>query len=524
MLPAAATDSSMTTNPQQIVAPAKRPVFEVWSIAWPTVLTMTSFTVMQFIDKLMVGQVGPEQVAAQGNGGSWSFVIIGTVMGVVSVVNTFVGQNLGAEKPERGSAYPWSAFWLSIAAWVLLLIPWALILPFIFAAIHHTEDVSDAASLVAMESNYAQILLFGGVFVLIGRGFAQYFFGMHRPGIVTIVTVIANIVNISANYILIFGEEGLPGFLPGIPGTPALGLTGAAIGTVVGMFVEAIGPMVVFLGPAFNKAYQTRAAWRPRWSVIRDLFHLGWPAGMQFGNEIICWAIFMTVFVGHFGTEHMAAGWIALGYMHLSFMPAVGLSVATNSIVAKYVGAGQPDVAVSRARLSMVMGMVYMSVCAAIFIVFRTQLIEFFIAGSNISAAERDSIIRIGANLLILVALFQTVDAIGIVYTGALRGAGDTVWPGVLTAIYSWVFIVGGGWVAIRWFPETESIGPWIAAAIYIILYGVTMLVRFERGRWRSIRILENDERLEAGRAAPVTVGPPASGPDGAISDLVDPP
>jgi MATE family multidrug resistance protein len=172
----------------------------------------------------------------------------------------------------------------------------------------------------------------------------------------------------------------------------------------------------------------------------------------------------------------------------------------------------------------MVMGMVYMSVCAAIFIIFRTQLIEFFIAGSNISAAERDSIIRIGANLLILVALFQTVDAIGIVYTGALRGAGDTVWPGVLTAIYSWVFIVGGGWVAITWFPETESIGPWIAAAIYIILYGVTMLVRFERGRWRSIQILENDERLEAGRAAPVTAGPPASGPDGAISDLVDPP
>ena len=90
-------------------------------------------------------------------------------------------------------------------------------------------------------------------------------------------------------------------------------------------------------------------------------------------------------------------------------------------------------------------------------------MMEWFVGGSNYTAQERQDIIRLGANMLILVALFQTVDAFGIVYMGALRGAGDTVWPGVVTAIYSWVFIVGGGWIAVTYFPEIGSIGPWIA-------------------------------------------------------------
>lgn len=147
-----------------------------------------------------------------------------------------------------------------------------------------------------------------------------------------------------------------------------------------------------------------------------------------------------------------------------------------------------------------------------------------FINSDQYSALEREEIIRLGANMLIVVAVFQTVDALGIVYTGALRGAGDTVFPGIATAIYSWVFIVGGGWVAVTFFPQLGSIGPWIAASVYIILIGLTMAIRFERGGWRSIDLLGNNTKREAGRAAPLTIGPPASEADAAMSDLVDPP
>ncbi len=494
---------------------------EVWSLAWPTILTMTSFTVMQFTDRLMVGQIGKVEIAAQGNAGTWAFAAISIIMGVVTVVNTFVSQHLGAKEPEKGSKYPWNAGWMALAAWFVIIVPFVFIIPHIFKLINPEEA---DAKLVSLESMYANYMLLGCVFLLVGRGFTQYFLGLHKPKIITVSTIIANIVNVVANYILIFGENGIDGFLPGIPGTPALGLKGAAIATVIGMFMETIIPFAVFISPKYNNKYGTRKNWYPSFQTIKSLFKIGWPGSIQWGNEIICWALFMTVFVGGFGTNDMAAGWIALAFLQLSFMPAVGINVAINSIVGKYIGAKEPDIAVSRARVGVALAMVYMTICAVIFVIFRYEFVAMFINSDQYSALEREEIIRLGANMLIVVAVFQTVDALGIVYTGALRGAGDTVFPGIATAIYSWVFIVGGGWVAVTFFPQLGSIGPWIAASVYIILIGLTMAIRFERGGWRSIDLLGNNTKREAGRAAPLTIGPPASEADAAMSDLVDPP
>jgi len=521
--------TTATLHPEPIDARV-RPLAEVWAIAWPTVLTMLSYTVMQFVDKLMVGQVGPVHVAAQGNGGIWSFVPIVLMLGLITVVNTYVSQNLGAGHPEKGSPYPWAALWMSLGTWVVVLLPLAFAAPYLFPFMHPGQDAASFADLVRLESGYCQILLVGGLFTLSARSMHHFFFGLHRPRLITVAAILGNCVNVIINYILIFGEEGLPALnLPGIPGTPAWGLYGAAIGTVCGGFVEFIVPFWVFIGPKMNAELKTRRAWKPRLKPMRDLWKIGWPAAIQYGNEIVCWSLFMTVLVGQFGKDHMAAGWIALGYMHLSFMPAVGFSVAVSSLVGKYIGAGQPDIAVSRARLGLGLAMVYMTLCALGFFVFRYSLINLFVGGEvdgvAISPEQARHIIEIGAKLMICAAIFQTVDAFGIVYTGALRGAGDTVWPAFITVIFSWVFIIAGGWMMIWWMPDLGSVGPWIAASVYIILYGVTMAWRFESGHWRSIRLLENEEestepRQEAARVAPFAPGVPASGGEASVRDL----
>ncbi|MCH8153494.1 MAG: MATE family efflux transporter [Planctomycetes bacterium] len=493
-----------------------RPLYEVWAIAWPIVVTMTSYTVMQFVDKLMVAQVGPLQVAAQGNGGIWAFAPIGFVLGALTVVNTYVSQNLGAGTPGNGPKYAWAAMWLSVGAWVLLLLPWAACLPWLFSSMGHGDE------LLRLETGYGQILLLGAVLLLASRGLNHYFFGLHRPRIVTVAAIVGNIVNGVANYVLIFGSEGFPAWgLPGVPGVPAMGLFGAAVGTIIGTAVELAIPLAVFLGPKMHRELGSRRPWRIQLSPIRDVLKLGWPAAVQFGNEIVCWSIFMSVLVGMFGEAHMTAGWIALGYMHLSFMPAIGFSVAVSSLVGKYIGAGQPDIAVARARLGLALAVVYMSICGLLFFVFRHQLIGFFVAGKDLSPDQAQEIITIGGKLMICAAVFQTVDAFGITYTGALRGAGDTVWPGIVTIIFSWLFIVAGGWLMIVTWPQLGSIGPWIAASAYIIIYGITMSWRFETGRWRSIKLLEPRAR-DAAQVAPIGPGPPATDPDAAVRDLAE--
>jgi MATE family multidrug resistance protein len=345
--------------------------------------------------------------------------------------------------------------------------------------------------LVEMETAYAQILLAAGIVTVGAKALANFFFGLQRPKVVTVAAIAGNIANILGNYAFIYGERGLPELgLPGIPGAPELGLIGAAIGTAIGSTVEALVPLVVFLSRRLNDTLAIRRAWRPDFAAMRDILRLGWPAGLQFGNEMICWAIFMTVLAGSFGSAHMTAGWAAMRFVHMSFMPAVGLSTAATSLVGKHIGEGDHARATRSAHAAVAIGVVWMTLCAIAFVVFRHELTGVFIDDGTPPdlAAE---IRAIGATIFICAAVFQTLDAVGIVYTGALRGAGDTIFPGVLTVVLSWGVIVGGGYAMVRLFPQLESTGPWIAATAYIAILGVVLAIRFERGGWKRLHLLE---------------------------------
>ena len=118
-------------------------------------------------------------------------------------------------------------------------------------------------------------------------------------------------------------------------------------------------------------------------------------------------------------------------------------------------------------------------------------------------------------------AFFQTLDAVGIVYIGALRGAGDTLIPGLATVVFSWLFIVFGGWLAIELLPHLTSLGPWLAATAYITALGIAMAWRFESGAWRGRRLVESDEAARAA-VAPLVGGPPATDAAGAVEDLAE--
>ena len=132
-------------------------------------------------------------------------------------------------------------------------------------------------------------------------------------------------------------------------------------------------------------------------------------------------------------------------------------------------------------------------VCGVLFVVFRHDLIGLFIPEST-PPADAERLVALGSKFLIAVAAFQLFDAVAMVLSGALRGAGDTVWPGVATLVLSWTTIVAGGLAMTRFFPSLESVGPWIAAAAYVALLATALLVRFLTGRWKKIDLLKRSE------------------------------
>ncbi|MDX2131499.1 MAG: MATE family efflux transporter [Planctomycetota bacterium] len=457
--------------------PAASPWRETLAIAGPTVATMTSYTLMTFTDKWLVSMIGPEPiyVGAQGNGGLAAWVPMSILHGTLTIINTFVSQNMGAGRPERGPAYAWNGLWLGLLFWAVFLFPFSFTLPAIFDA----AKMDPAQARLATQ--YGQILLWGSFITMVTRSMSQFFYGMHKAKVVMVAGVAANIFNLGISYVLTFGLFGLP----------KLGVAGSAIGTVIATLVEAAIPMGVFLGRAMNTKYRTRAAWRPSLPVVRDIVRLGWPGGIMFGNEMACWSIFMVYLVSHFGREHATAGWIAHQYMSLSFMPAVGLSVACTALVGKYQGMGRSDLAQHRAFLCLRASVIYMGICGVLFLVFREELIRFFVPGTtDPEAVER--LVEIGSGFLMATAAFQLFDAGAMIISGALRGAGDTVFPGVFTVIASWVLIVGGGFAFVEFAPSLGSLGPWIAAAGYITVLCIALLARFLSGRWKSIKVVHD--------------------------------
>ncbi|MSR44018.1 MAG: MATE family efflux transporter [Phycisphaerales bacterium] len=468
--------------PIQQVKSAVRSASEVWSLAWPTVITMMSYTMMQFVDSIMVAQLGPLELSAQGNGGVWTWTVIAALVGVITLVNTFISQSLGAGESSAVARYAWGGIWLALGSWVLVLIPVGFLgLPLAFSLMGHEPRLE------TLELQYAQILVAGGCFTLVGKAVSNFFFGIGRPKVVTVAALIGNVVNLVMNYVLIFGDQGLPQFgLPGVQGITPMGVAGSAIATVMGVAIECAIPLAIFLGPKMARTFATRSSWRPDVGAIKDLLRVGWPASLQFGNEMFCWSVFMTVLVGAFGTAHLAAGWIVLRYMHLSFMPAVGFSIATTTLVGRSIGAKNPQLAIRYARTAVWMSVVYMAGWGILMMVFREPMVRLFTTEGVAGDASAELVVTIGSQIMICAAVFQAFDAVGIVYTGALRGAGDTLWPGLVIVGFSWSIILGGGWWIMDAHPQLGSLGPWIGSTVYIIAIGGALAWRFERGRWRT--------------------------------------
>lgn len=450
------------------------PVRELIRIALPSVVASTSYTVMQFVDKWVVSHIGPDPVyvGAQGSGGLAAWIPVSIAYGVISIVNTFVSQNLGAGKPERGPAYAWNGLWLGVLAW-LLLIPYGLALPGLF------ELMGYEPRRVELASEYGQIMVFGSLLTICSRAIGHFFYGMQRPAVVMVAAVAGNLVNLLFNWLLVFGHMGFP----------ALGLTGSAIATLIGTAVEGLIPLALFLGPKLNASLATRRQWRPNPRLMRDILGLGWPAGLMYGSEMICWGFFMLYLVGSQGPEAGTAGFIAQQWMSLSFMPAVGIATAVASTVGKYMGMKRPDLASKRAMVGLAIAMAYMGSCGILFILFRTPMVDLFMPDDTPDAA-RAMVLDLGGKFLIATAAFQLFDGMAMAIGGALRGAGDTHFLGVVTVLLSWSVMVGGGLAIVTCLPQWGSVGPWVAAASYIAILAVVSMARFLTGGWRRLSVV----------------------------------
>jgi MATE family, multidrug efflux pump len=441
-------------------------VKHILALSLPIILTMTSHTVMQTVDALMLGQHSKDELAAIYPAGLMYYVVAALMMGTVTCNNTFVSQSVGRGRPRDGARYTIHAIYIGLG-YQLLFLPLYGVSGNIFGLFGHAPAVAE------LEGTYFSIRTLGLGATGVIMASSTFFQATNRPMIPLITGVIANVINLFGDWLLIFGKWGFP----------ELGIKGAAAMTVAANWFEAILLIVVFLSWRNHRVYRTRR-WAPfEWQRLRQLLSVGIGSGIHWVIDIASWSIFISAVVARLGTDIAAGNSAAGNILHLSFMPTIGLNIGISALVGRHIGEKHIRRAKRVAYIGMGLAASYMGAMGTIFVLNRHSLIALFVKGGDGSG-----VISAGAVILCYGVLYQIVDGIGIIAYGALKGAGDTRFPAWCSAIVAWCFFVPAG----LYFGRADVYGlhgAWISAVIYVWILDVVFFSRFVSERWRKINI-----------------------------------
>jgi multidrug resistance protein, MATE family len=437
------------------------------ALSWPIILTMLSRLALTTTDFFFVSRLGTDATAAISPSTILVFTVICVGMGAATSIQTFVAQAMGRRQPHEAASYAWQGFYIAILLAIISLPASLLAEPF-------WRLVGNAPEVQKLEVAYCQIAFWCMGFSIICASLDGFFNGIQKP-IVGLVSVFVSVVfNAVANYLLVFGKLGFP----------ALGIRGSAIATVIAWGIRAAMLTAVFLSPRFNERFRTRMSAGFHAAKFRSILRLGGPIAFQWVLDIGSWFVFLTLLMGEFGTQAMAASNIGLQLMHISFMPAIGLGIGMCSLIGHAIGERKPDLAARRATVGMWMTGLYMGAIGLVFWLARTPLMRLL--------SDDAEVIQLGGNVLIWAAIFQVFDAAQITYVNALRGAGDTRWPAIVVAAHCWLIFIGGGYLMAKYCPQLGLNGPWMTCTLYITLLGLALRRRFAGGTWRKIELFKD--------------------------------
>ena len=443
---------------------------ELARVAYPLILSHLSFTIQTFVDRLFLTWYSAAAVAGAVTGlfAVWSVIALFT--GTGEYLTTFVAQYLGAGRPGRIGPALWQGVYFSLAAGALVAALVPLAGPAFSLAGHAPE-------LRAYEVDYAQVLLLGAFPIVLMATLSTFFAGRGQTQAILRVNVLATLVNVVFDYLWIFGKAGFP----------ELGVRGAALATVLSQVVGALAYAGLILAPRFRAEYGTLSGWRPEPALIARLVRFGMPTGLQYSLEVAAFAIFMVI-VGRIGTAELAASGIAFNLNMIVFMPMVGLSIAVSSLVGRHLGAERPERAERVVRTALALSFGYMALCGLVYVFGAPLLLAPYAAGAD--AASWPPIAGIATALLRFVALYSVFDMMNLIHAAGLRGAGDTVYPMLLTFLLAWAAMLVPAWLGCVVLGAGVYFA-WSVASGYVLLLGLLMRRRFRAGHWKTMRVIE---------------------------------
>lgn len=444
-------------------------VKDVLVVALPMLLSMSFDTLMTFIDRLFLSKLGPAEMNAALGAGAVQLALTMFFTGMISYTTAMVAQRLGGKRRWDCARAFMQALYVSLMCVPLLYL--TIPLGHVVFGMEHLP-----ADQLQYQKTYFNILMFGGVINLVRNVAPCFFSGIGETKIVMKAAFVGMLVNVACNFVLIYGMGPVP----------ALGVAGAAYGTLIGNLVSTVILFAKFFGKSCHRRFRTRYAFAFSWPLTRELLKKGIPSGVEMFLNMSAFQLLILMFHA-LGPESATASSVMFNWDMVAYVPLMGLEVASTSLVGRYVGA-KDGAAASRSTYSgLKLGWGYSLLMGIFFIFLPGILTDIFKPDVAEASAEAIAIFEsarpMSIFMLRIATLYIFVEVLLVIYAGALRGAGDTLWVMFACAIMNWC--VAGSLYLVAYVFGLPAHLAWIAVVAVYSTAPVLFWLRWKNGKWR---------------------------------------
>ena len=439
-------------------------------LAWPLIIANSFWNLQMTIDRVLLGQYSTDALGAAMAVFGIFWAPMALVQQTASYVTTFVAQLLGAKRePEIGSSV-WQSIYVAIIGGLLFLL-------FIPITPKLIDLMGHSAKLKALEIAYFRAMCFAALPTALVATASGFFTGLGRSSVILRINFIGMAANAVLDYAMIFGHFGFP----------KLGIAGAGYATAIATWIAALYGLYLVFKTEHQSHYAMHSSWKFNPALMKRFLKYGLPSGLQWALEGLAFTVFL-VFVGRMadGDAALAASGIAVTVMMLAILPAFGVAQAVSVRVGQHLGEDKPEHAEQVSWTGLEIAWLYIFLIASTFWLFPDFYLSWFHNPENQAMWKQVEVIA--PRLLMFVGTFILFDSMNLVFSLALKGAGDTRFVSAVALVIPWPIMVLPTWLmkdlpgAVYW--------AWAAASLYVITQALIFWRRFARGKWKQMRVI----------------------------------
>ena len=433
-------------------------------IAWPSIVESFLVSLVGMIDTIMVSSLGSYAIAAVGLTTQPKFIGLAIFISLNVAVSAIVARRKGEREQESANRVLTQSIIITLALTIVISILCVVFADPIIRLSGSAEDTHEPAR------NYFMIIMGGMVFNTLSMVINAAQRGAGNTKIAMRTNLVSNGVNMVFNYLLIGGNLGFP----------RLGIEGAAIATVIGTVMACI----MSIRSLFH-ADRFLSVWHMRKKIRFDRQTMG--AIANIGSSTLAEQIFLrigfltyAILVANLGTTAFAAHQIGMNMMSISFSFGDGLSVAAVTLVGQSLGEKRQDMAKIYGSVCQRMGLVFDGILCLIFVFGGRWIFSWF--------STETPILDYGQMIMSILSVVIFLQISQVIYSGCLRGAGDTRYTALVSLISVALIRPGAGWLFC--YPLALGLfGAWIGLAFDQLMRFILTRIRFQQGKWTTLKI-----------------------------------